>query len=137
MIDIGSIKIVVYDGVCGLCSSTVQFILKNNSSRNIYFTSFQSDFGIRLISQLGFEDEKMSTFLFIDKGIVFTKSTGILRVMRYLDGLFPIVQSLIIIPKVFRDFIYTHIANNRYRFLRNRHSCIVIPENLKVYFLTT
>jgi predicted DCC family thiol-disulfide oxidoreductase YuxK len=44
-------KIVLFDGVCNFCQSSVQFIIKHESNQELKFASLQSEFGKSIIQQ--------------------------------------------------------------------------------------
>mmetsp|Transcript_5453 Transcript_5453/g.10036 ORF Transcript_5453/g.10036 Transcript_5453/m.10036 type:complete len:206 (+) Transcript_5453:78-695(+) len=53
----------------------------------------------------------------------YTKSTGVLRTMRHLNGLWPMLFGLLILPKFLRDFGYDVVASNRYKIFGKLSSC--------------
>lgn len=105
--------IFVYDGECGICNKSVQFLLNHEKSDELFFVSFQSAIGKELADKIGFDAEALSTAIFIAGNKMSTKSNAILESSAYLKSPFNLIVLLKIIPKFIRDFIYDWIARNR------------------------
>jgi len=58
-----------------------------------------------------------------------------LHLVKKLDGLWPTLYILMVIPKPIRDFFYKLVANNRYRLLGKKDSCMVPTPELRQRFL--
>lgn len=127
--------ILLFDGVCNLCNSSVQFIIRHDPEQKFVFTSLQSDKGREILKELGLNTEVFNSLVFIEKGQAFTHSTGALKIARQLNGLWKFLYIFIIIPKPIRDFLYTFIANNRYRFFGKKDYCMMPSPELKSRFI--
>ena len=105
--------IVFYDGECGFCNRTVAFVLRHDKSKRIRFASIQSDFTVNLFEQKRFKTPDLSTFYFLENGVLYKKSTAALRLLKYF--LFPLslLRAFWIIPRFIRDGIYNSIAKRR------------------------
>ena len=90
--------VVLFDGVCNLCSSTIQFIIKHDPKRQFRFASLQSDFGQKVLQQFGLPADELNSFILLEEGKIYTKSTGALRVTKKLNGLWPALYGFIIVP---------------------------------------
>lgn len=127
--------LVLYDGVCHLCTSSVVFVVKRDSKKKIKFASLQSPLGQRLLKSLSLSQADFKTFVFVTSDGHYTKSTGVLKVVRLLDRFWPIFYILIVIPKPLRDLIYDWVAKSRYRLFGKSDRCFVPHENIKSRFL--
>jgi predicted DCC family thiol-disulfide oxidoreductase YuxK len=127
--------IILFDGVCNFCNSAVNFTLKRNAKANIFYAPMQSDAGQKLLKQYNLPVDDMESFVFIDKGVAYNRSTGALRVCRYLRGLWPLCYGLIIVPKFMRDAIYNLVAKNRYKWFGIRQECMIPTPEVKARFL--
>jgi predicted DCC family thiol-disulfide oxidoreductase YuxK len=133
--DISSIQetkqpMLVYDGECGFCSRSIQFILRHERNRELLFVTRQSELGIRLRRQYGLES--MESMLWIEDGNVLTESNAVLRIASYVGGWCRIAAIASLIPLKFRNWAYRLVARNRHRFARNSGQCLVpTPEQRK------
>ena len=128
-------KIVLFDGVCNLCQSTVQFVIKHDHRKKIRFASLQGEFGQQILKEHNLPLTNYNSFLFLENGKLHMKSGAALRLSRYLDGVWPLFYILIIIPPFLRNAVYGFIANNRYRWFGKQESCWLPTPDLKQRFL--
>lgn len=124
--------IVFFDGMCNLCSSAVQFVLKRDKKAFFQFSSLQSDFAKKHLPE---NLTNMQSIVYLEKGQIFTQSTAVLKIVKHLDGCWPILYILIIIPKFIRDFIYNYIAKNRYKWFGKKAACMIPEKNYADRFL--
>lgn len=116
-------KIVLFDGVCNLCSSSVQFILKRDKKNQFLFSSLQSEYGQRILEQHHLPLSNFNSFVLLDGGKLFTRSSGALRMLKYLGGGWQLLYGFIIVPKFLRDAVYNFIAVNRYKWFGKKNEC--------------
>ncbi len=128
-------KVVLFDGVCNLCNSSVQFVLKRDSKGVFKFASLQSEYGQDVLSKYGLPTDDYNSFVLVEGDRVFTRSTAALRVARHLDGLWKVLYGFIIIPASIRDAVYGVIARNRYRMFGKRDACMIPQPEWKSRFL--
>jgi len=119
----GSESIVLFDGVCNLCSGTVDFILKRDRQQRFRFGALQSEPGRRLLAAYGLPPESLETFVLIEGGRCFTRSEAALRIARHLSGPWPLLNAFRILPRPFRDGVYNFVARHRYRWFGQRTTC--------------
>ncbi|AGA22880.1 thiol-disulfide oxidoreductase DCC family protein [Bacillus subtilis subsp. subtilis] len=79
-------RVLLFDGVCNLCNGAVQFIIKRDPDGLISFTSLQSETGQSLLKKSGLPTDRFDSFVFIEDGQVYTKSTAAIKVFRHLRG---------------------------------------------------
>ena len=120
-------QIVLFDGLCILCSNSVKFIIRHDPMAIFKFAPFQSKHGETICNKYNLSPGKPESIILIDKGQIFNKSTAALKIAKKLNGLWPVLYVFIIIPKPIRDFFYDLIARNRYRLFGNKDTCM-IPE---------
>ena len=128
-------KVVLFDGLCNLCSTSVQFILKRNSKGNLKFASLQSDFGNGLLNRLKVENN-LKTVIYFNQGKLFTKSDAVLEIAKELNGLWPIFHAFKVTPKFLRDFIYDVVAKYRYQWFGKRNECWLPTPELQCRFIS-
>ncbi|MEO6254260.1 MAG: thiol-disulfide oxidoreductase DCC family protein [Ferruginibacter sp.] len=127
--------IILFDGICNFCNSAVNFVIKKNAKANILFAPMQSAGGQKLLKQYNLPAGDMQSFVFIENGIAYKRSTAALRVCRHLKGLWPLCYGLIIVPRFIRDAIYNWIAKNRYKWFGVRQECMIPTPEVKARFL--
>ena len=127
--------IILFDGICNFCNSTVNFTIKKNTKANILFAPLQSAAGHKLLLHYELPLDDLQSFIFIENGMVFKQSTGALKVCRHLKGLWPLCYGFIIIPKFIRDGIYNWVAKNRYKWFGVRQQCMIPTPEIKSRFL--
>jgi predicted DCC family thiol-disulfide oxidoreductase YuxK len=112
--------IILYDGVCVLCSGWMRFVIRRDRDRLFRFTPIQSDYGSALARALGIDPSNPDTNAVIWKGVAYRRSDAALRVVSLLPNL-GWVRVLHLAPRFLRDAVYRLIARTRYR-LWGRHA---------------
>ena len=122
--------IVFYDGDCGLCNTSVQFVLNHEKSNSVYFSAIQSEFTKVFFKSRGLAQPDFSTFYFYKEGQIFVKSTAALKLTKYLRFPYSFLQLFLVLPSFIRNLVYTFISKRRLTF---RNGFCVIPslENQK------
>jgi predicted DCC family thiol-disulfide oxidoreductase YuxK len=129
-------KIVLFDGVCNLCESSVQFIIKHDKKDIFRFVSIQSELGQKIISHIGIDLSKVdSIILYIPNKAYFTKSNAALKIAGDLSGYISIVSYLNFLPDSIKNFVYDYIAKNRYKWYGKKESCMMPTPELASKFL--
>jgi predicted DCC family thiol-disulfide oxidoreductase YuxK len=121
-------RIILFDGVCNLCNSSVQFILKRDPVGYFTFASLQGETGQNLLKKNSLSTD-LNSFVLIENDKVYVKSSAALRVCSKLVGAWKILLIFQILPRSFRDFFYDILANNRYKWFGKKESCMLpLPE---------
>ena len=128
--------IILFDGVCNFCNSAVNFVLKRNKKQDIVFSPMQTEAGQKLLQQYDLPLDDMLSFVFIEDGKAYTRSTAALKVCRHLRGLWPLCYGFIIVPKFIRDGLYNWTARNRYKWFGVRQECMIPTPEIKARFLS-
>src|SRR6185312_6376690 len=76
--------VIVFDGVCLLCSRWVRFLLKHDRAARYHFAAMQSDSGRTLLLAHGLDPDSPLSFLLVEDGRGYTDSEAIARVLRGL-----------------------------------------------------
>ncbi len=128
-------SIILFDGVCNLCNSSVQFVIKHDKNNLFKFASLQSTAGQSLLKQFQLPQQDFNSFILIENEKVFLKSTAALRVAKQLKGPVKLLYGFIIVPPVVRNAVYNIIAKNRYKWFGKKESCMIPTPELKERFL--
>jgi predicted DCC family thiol-disulfide oxidoreductase YuxK len=121
------LNIVLFDGVCNLCNSTVSLLIKHDPEYKLHFAAQQTSAGKEIMNHHGIKDDHNSV-VFIKGNNVYYKSAAIIEITKLISGWPRILRYSYIFPSVLRDGIYNIIAKNRYRFFGKRTAC-AIPIN--------
>ncbi len=127
-------KIILFDGVCNLCNSVVRFIIKHDGKDQFRFASLQGETGKRIMTKFHLP-ATADSFILVEGETVYTRSTGALRVLRYLGKGWQITYALIILPEFIRNALYNVVAVNRYRWFGKRNECLMPEPRLQSKFL--
>ncbi|WP_240665762.1 thiol-disulfide oxidoreductase DCC family protein [Lutibacter sp. HS1-25] len=128
-------SIVIFDGVCNLCNSSVNFIIKHDKKKTFLFASLQSDAAKEILLQFPSKKITLNTIIFINKGKYYDKSTAVLLIFKQLDLFYNLIYGFIIVPKFLRDFVYNFIAKHRYKWFGKSNTCAIPTPELIDRFL--
>ena len=128
-------SIILFDGVCNLCSGSVQFIIARDANKVFRFASLQSEIGKQLLIQHQLPTTDFNTIVFIENNKVYTKSSAALRIARKLDGFWYLLYAFILVPSFIRNAVYDYIGRNRYRFWGKKEECWLPTAEMKSRFL--
>ena len=107
--------LVLFDGVCLLCSTFVQFVIDRDTSDRFRFATLQSDVGRAYLRRAGLPHD-VSTIVLVDEAGVHVRSTAALRVLSRCSGLWPVFHAVLIwVPRPLRDMGYAAVAMARFR----------------------
>ena len=127
--------IVLFDGVCNLCNRSVQFILKRDKKKLFQFASLQGKTGQELLRKFDLPTNDFNSFILLEGNKIYSRSGGVLRMLRRLGGGWSLFYAFIIIPPFIRNAGYNWIARNRYRWYGKREECWIPTADLKSRFL--
>jgi predicted DCC family thiol-disulfide oxidoreductase YuxK len=123
--------IVFFDGICNLCNSSVQRLIRIDKKRILLFAPLQSEAAKKYLT-----DELLpDSIVFYKQGHVFTHSNAVLEIMKLMGFPYNLSLILYIFPKFIRDSVYKFIAKNRYTWYGQRRTCMVPTSELKERFL--
>ncbi len=128
-------SVIFFDGVCNLCNSTVQFVIKHDRRQYFKFAALQSEFAQEQLSGFVLKAKRGDSFVLVEDGKVYEQSTAALRVAKKLSGLWRLVYIFIVVPPFVRDAVYNFVARNRYKWFGKQESCWVPTPDLKSRFL--
>lgn len=114
--------VVLFDGVCNLCSASVQFLLRHDRNGVFQFASQQSPVGHALLARHGVH-ANLGSIVLIQGEQVFTESDAALRIARQLPWPWRLAWGLRVVPRFLRDGAYRVVARSRYRVFGKREAC--------------
>lgn len=128
-------SIILFDGVCNLCSSSVQFVIRHDPQQHFRFASLQSDFGKSILNKFNLPTESLQSFILLDGDKIDTASTAALKVAKQLSKGWSLFYAFIIIPAFIRDAVYQLIAKNRYKWFGKKEICWIPNQALLHLFI--
>lgn len=115
--------IILYDGVCNLCTRSVQFVIERDAHKQFRFASLQSKTADELLGPHANAEERLESMVLIVDQKVHRKSTAALLTAKRLNGLWPLLSIFLIIPRAIRDVVYDWIGGHRYQILGKQEVC--------------
>jgi predicted DCC family thiol-disulfide oxidoreductase YuxK len=125
----------VYDGACGFCSRSVQFMLRHERRHDLMFVTRDSELGQRLRRACGLES--VQSMLWIEGGQVFARSGAVIKAAAYLGGWcsqLAVLGSLC--PSFILNGVYEFIAKHRRQLSSNAAVCLTPSPEQRNRFLT-
>ena len=129
-------KIILFDGICNLCISSVNFIIERDVNNVFLFASIQSKAGRKLISQYNIDVNKHDSIILIHDNIIKYRSSAVLSILVYLKTMWRVLLVFYIIPPIIRDVFYRAIAMNRYLLFGKSKKCMLPNKDILSKFLS-
>jgi predicted DCC family thiol-disulfide oxidoreductase YuxK len=117
--------LVIFDGVCHLCQSSVQFIIRRDPEGIFNFVPLQSELAKRILRDAQPDFIAGDTVLLVEHGAIYARSEAALRICRRLPLPWRWFWVLRHIPTRLRDGVYKLIAKNRYRWFGRSQTCMM------------
>ena len=134
--------VVLYDGVCGLCDRTIQFLLNIDKNQILKFATLQGETGSTVLKRhfISEKTENYDSVIFIrgynsDEETVYFRSGAVMQIFKELGGKWCVLSWLRIIPRFMRDGVYNIIANNRYKWFGKFDQCRLPSPEERARFL--
>jgi predicted DCC family thiol-disulfide oxidoreductase YuxK len=129
-------SVIVFDGVCMLCSRWVDFVLRRDPHGRYKFAAMQTASGRALLIEHGIDPDDPLSFLLLEDEKGYTDTDAIVRILRSFGSGWKFIALLVsIVPRFVRDPLYRWIARNRYRMFGRRAACRVPTADIADRFL--
>jgi predicted DCC family thiol-disulfide oxidoreductase YuxK len=138
--DVRTYPVLLYDGLCGFCDGTVQFILRHDRRGTLKFATLQGEFARGVIARHP-ELAGVDSLVLVEpdpatgQENVYVRSTGALRVARYLGGAWHLTRATAIVPRFLRDWAYDAFARIRYRVFGRYDRCPIPTPDQRARFI--
>jgi predicted DCC family thiol-disulfide oxidoreductase YuxK len=127
-------KVIFFDGYCGLCNGFIDFMMRIDKSGQFKFSPLQSEFAKANLSVADVTDLK-SVVVLID-GKTYRKAEGVFKAVSTLGGIWKMTALLGSLPAGILNFGYDMVAENRYRMFGKRDTCrLPTPEERTRFIL--
>jgi predicted DCC family thiol-disulfide oxidoreductase YuxK len=128
--------VILFDGVCNLCASSVQFIIARDPKARFKFCSLQSQQAQSLLGSFAVRDLPDSVVLVDEMGKLHVKSKAALEIGKHLTWpWYWLAWLACLVPRPVRDSAYDLVARNRYRWFGRKEQCWMPTKELKERFL--
>jgi predicted DCC family thiol-disulfide oxidoreductase YuxK len=117
--------IIVYDGVCILCSKSMRRIANADRRQQFRFMSAQSSVGQAVFRHYSLDPNDFETVLLLDQGRAYGKFDAIARIGTGLGGVYRAAAAVRVAPGRVQDWAYDAIAKNRYRIFGRTDQCMM------------
>jgi predicted DCC family thiol-disulfide oxidoreductase YuxK len=136
--------LMLYDGLCGLCNSSVQWVIKHDDGDRFRFATQQSALAAEILARCGVDRESMlksnSAYLVLNAGTarekLLAQSDVAVNLLLILGGRWRFLGRLLrAIPSFARNAAYRFFARNRYRVTSRYEVCPLPQEAERMKFL--
>ena len=127
--------LVVFDGVCVLCSGFAKFILKRDKTLAIRLATAQSPLGQALYRHYGLDANEFESNLVLADGRAYAKLDTVAVVAERLGGPWRALAILRLLPRVLGDWVYDRVARNRYALFGRTEHCMLPPPEWRDRFI--
>ena len=130
-------KIILFDGVCNLCNTMVNFVIEHDKKDVFRFVALQSEIGQSILKKTGLIDKNIDSIVLYEEGVAyFYKAPAALEIAKGLGGIYSLFAVILnILPDFILNFGYYFVAKNRYKWFGKKDACMLPTLELKGKFL--
>ncbi|WP_439152401.1 thiol-disulfide oxidoreductase DCC family protein [Winogradskyella sp.] len=130
-------QLILFDGVCNLCNSSVLFVIKRDKTDKFLFAPLQSDIGNAIIKKFNIDSTKTDSILLYRPGsdTLKYKSSAALHISKKIGFPTNLMAVFFVIPTFIRNWVYDFVARNRYKWYGKKESCMIPTPELQSKFL--
>jgi predicted DCC family thiol-disulfide oxidoreductase YuxK len=135
-----SAPLMLYDGSCGFCAASVQFILGHERQQTLRFAPLESDAAAAIRARHP-ELAGVDSMIWVEPGAdgsgerVAIRSAAVMRAAQYLGGPWRLAAVGVLVPRRLRDALYDLIARHRHRLFRDPAQCYLPPPSARARFI--
>lgn len=136
--DLSNRAVIIFDGHCNLCNTSVDTIIRKEKGDYFLFASNQSGPGSQILTDNGIElsgGDEVNTLYLYENGRLYNRSTAALRISRKLKFPWFMFYPQLLVPRFIRDFVYKIIARNRYKWFGKKETCRLPTPEERAKFL--
>lgn len=127
-------RLVLFDGVCNLCTWSVKFLMKRDHREKFRYASLQSKTGQQVMNAYFTGDNVPDSIVYYRLGKLFTRSGAVLEILRDLQKGWQMLYVFKLFPAFLRDSIYHWIAKKRYHIFGKKEVCYIPEKPVKHLF---
>ena len=115
-------SVVFFDGVCGLCNVSVDFVLARDTRQRFRFAPLQGETARQELPSA--DRERLDTLVLLTETGTYRRSAAVVRILWRLPGVWPVLGALLwVIPGPLRDLGYRIVSANRLRWFGKKETC--------------
>jgi predicted DCC family thiol-disulfide oxidoreductase YuxK len=130
--------LMLYDGSCGFCAASVQFILRHERQHTLRFAALESDAAAEIRARHP-ELQGVDSMVWVEPAPggerVEVRANAVLRAADYVGGPWRLAALGRLLPRPLRDALYDLVARHRHRFLRDPEHCFLPPPSVRGRFI--
>jgi predicted DCC family thiol-disulfide oxidoreductase YuxK len=124
-------QVIFYDGVCGLCEKFIDFVIRYDSKRKFMYAPLQG----KTAQKLSIGLETSNSVLLWQDGQIKDQSNAAIHIICQLKWWFKPTKVFLLVPVCIRNWVYTFIAKNRYKWFGKHEQCRIPTQEERSYFL--
>lgn len=130
-------QLILFDGVCNLCNSSVLYVIKRDKKNLFLFAPLQSDIGKTIINEFNIDTVQTDSIILYKakERRIYHKSSAALHIAKRLNFPSNLMTVFFIVPAFLRNYIYNYVAKNRYKWYGKKDACMIPTPELKSKFL--
>ena len=128
-------RIILFDGICNLCSGFMQFVHKRDKKDYFKFAWLQDEKSEEILNWFNLDSESLKTIILIESEKSYFKSDAFFKIVRCLHFPWPLLTVGYLLPSAFRDRIYDFVADHRYKWFGKKEQCMAPTGDLTERFL--
>jgi len=129
-------QLILFDGICNLCNSSINYVIKHDKNNAFMFAPLQSEAGKDIINHFNLDTSKTDSILLYseEKGLKI-KSSAALAIASKLGFPRNLLVVFYVVPTFIRNWVYNYVAKNRYKWYGKKDACMIPTPELKAKFL--
>lgn len=131
-----SAPIVIFDGMCVLCSADILWMLKRDPSGTTRFSVIQDPIAQALYRHYGLDAVRFDTFMVLAEGLPFVRWAGVVAALETMPAPWRWLGALgRFLPDGIGNAIYDWVQRNRLSWFGKREACFAPDESQRSRFL--
>jgi predicted DCC family thiol-disulfide oxidoreductase YuxK len=132
--------LILYDGVCGLCQRSVQFLLARAAPTAFVYAPLQSRLATERLARHGRDAGDLDTMCVLThfgtpSERLLVKGRAAIYVLQRLGGAWRLVSLLSLLPTALLDVVYSFVARRRYRWFGRDEQCLLMTAEHRAKFI--
>lgn len=127
--------LVLYDGTCGMCAASVQWILRHERDHALQFAPLQGETAAAARARYPAIPVAIDTIVLVKDDRAYLRSAALLHIADHLRAPWRWSRVLRWCPSFLRDLGYRAVAAMRYRLWRRVDACALVPPAQRARFL--
>lgn len=128
MNETSSEKIIFFDGVCNLCNSFINFLIKHDRKKIFRYAPLQGETAnerlpMSRVKEAGLNGPTFTSVVFLKDGVMSLQSDAVLNIIAQLGCGWSLITLFKLVPRPIRDEVYQLIAQHRYKWFGKRDTC--------------